>query len=57
LPQGRRIETVHHVDLMPTLLALAGFEVPADISGIALGPIIRGESPLPGPDARPNTPW
>ncbi|MBW2494652.1 MAG: sulfatase [Deltaproteobacteria bacterium] len=47
LPQGRRIETVHHVDLMPTLLDLAGFEVPDDISGIALGPILRGESPPP----------
>jgi arylsulfatase A-like enzyme len=47
LPEGRRMETVHHVDVMPTLLDLAGFEVPADTSGIALGPIIRGDSPLP----------
>jgi hypothetical protein len=47
LPEGRRMETVHHVDVMPTLLDLVGFEVPADTSGIALGPIIRGDSPLP----------
>jgi arylsulfatase len=47
LPEGRRTETVHHVDVMPTLLDLVGFETPADTSGIALGPIIRGDSPLP----------
>ncbi len=47
LPEGHRMETVHHVDLMPTLLDLVGFEVPAGTSGIALGPIIRGASPLP----------
>jgi arylsulfatase A-like enzyme len=47
LPAGRRAEIVHHVDVMPTLLELVGFETPADTSGIALGPVLRGESPLP----------
>jgi hypothetical protein len=32
---------------MPTLLELMGFETPADTSGIALGPVLRGDSPLP----------
>jgi hypothetical protein len=47
LPEGRRTEIVHHVDVMPTLLDLVGIAAPADTSGIALGPIIRGDSPLP----------
>jgi arylsulfatase A-like enzyme len=47
LPAGRRTEIVHHVDVMPTLLELVGFETPADTSGIALGPVLRGDSPLP----------
>ena len=47
LPAGRRAETVHHVDVMPTLLDLLGFEPPAGTSGIALGPILRGDSAVP----------
>ena len=47
LPEGRRSEIVHHVDVMPTLLELVGFETPADASGIALGPVLRGDLPLP----------
>jgi len=47
LPEGRRTEIVHHVDILPTILDLVGFETPADTSGIALGPILRGESTLP----------
>ena len=47
LPGGRRTEIVHHVDVMPTLLDLVGFETPAGTSGIALGPVLRGDSPLP----------
>jgi arylsulfatase A-like enzyme len=47
LPEGRRTEIVHHVDVMPTLLDLVGFETPADTSGIALGPVLRGDSSLP----------
>jgi len=48
LPEGRRTEIVHHVDIMPTLLDLVGIEIPAGTSGVALGPIIRGDSPLAG---------
>ena len=47
VPEGRRMEIVHHVDVMPTILDLVGFETPADASGIALGPLLRGDSPLP----------
>jgi arylsulfatase len=47
LPEGRRTEIVHHVDVMPTLLDLVGIETPAGTSGIALGPVLRGDSPLP----------
>lgn len=47
LPKGRRTEIVHHVDIMPTLLDLVGLETPANTSGIALGPVLRGDSPLP----------
>jgi arylsulfatase len=47
LSKGRRAEIVHHVDIMPTILELVGFETPADTSGIALGPVLRGDSPLP----------
>lgn len=43
IPQGRVVDTLFsHVDMPPTLLALAGIEVPkrmqgADLSGVALG--------------------
>jgi arylsulfatase A-like enzyme len=47
LRPGRRSELVHHVDLMPTLLELAGLPVPRDASGIALGPYLRDAQPLP----------
>jgi arylsulfatase A-like enzyme len=47
LAPGRRSELVHHVDLMPTLLELAGLPVPADARGIALGPYLRSGDPLP----------
>jgi arylsulfatase A-like enzyme len=47
LAPGRRSELVHHVDLMPTLLELAGLPVPEDARGIALGPYLRGGEPLP----------
>jgi arylsulfatase len=47
LPEGRRTEIVHHVDIMPTLLDLAGLEAPAGTSGVALGPVLRGDTPLP----------
>ena len=44
---GRRSETVSHVDILPTLLELANLPVPADASGIALGPVLRGENSIP----------
>jgi arylsulfatase A-like enzyme len=47
LPAGRRTEIVHHVDVMPTLLDLVGIETPAGTSGVALGPVLRGDSSLP----------
>jgi len=42
VPAGRRAELVHHVDLMPTLLELAGLPVPQTLRGRALGPALRG---------------
>jgi len=47
LAPARRPEVVHHVDLLPTLLELAGLPVPADARGVALGPVLRGEAALP----------
>ena len=44
---GRRSDIVHHVDVFPTLLELAGIEAPADLAGIALGPYLRQGEPLP----------
>jgi len=47
LPPGRRSDLVHHVDLLPTLLELAGLPVPEDARGLALGPYLRSGEPLP----------
>jgi len=48
LPRGeRRSEVVHHVDVAPTLLELAGLAAPDDAPGVALGPVLRGERDLP----------
>lgn len=47
LAAERRSEIVHHVDIMPTLLELAGLGRPLQTSGIALGPWLRGEEPMP----------
>nr|MDQ3368870.1 sulfatase [Myxococcota bacterium] len=38
------------VDVMPTLLELAGVAAPPDLSGVSLAPVIRGTAPAP---ARP----
>jgi arylsulfatase A-like enzyme len=43
----RRADPVHHVDVMPTLLELAGIEAPDGLSGLALGPFLRDGAPLP----------
>jgi len=48
LPEGvRRTAIVHHVDIAPTLLELAGLPVPDGLPGAALGPVLRGERALP----------
>jgi len=47
LAPERRGEVVSHVDVLPTLLELAGLPVPADARGVALGPLVRGEATLP----------
>jgi arylsulfatase len=44
---GRRAEIAHHVDVLPTLLELAGLPIPAGARGIALGPVLRGEAAFP----------
>ena len=43
----RRGDLVGHVDIMPTLLELAGLPVPAGVEGIALGPILRAHVAAP----------
>ena len=47
LSPERRPELVSHVDVMPTLLELVGLELPADLSGMALGPYLRQKSGMP----------
>ena len=50
LPQGleRRgdiTEMVQNIDYAPTFLELAGAEIPADIQGVSLVPLLKGEHP------------
>jgi arylsulfatase A-like enzyme len=47
LSPGRRRELVHHVDVMPTLLELAGLAVPEGVRGVALGRVLRRERAMP----------
>jgi arylsulfatase A-like enzyme len=47
LPAERRLELVSHVDVMPTLLELVGLELPADLSGMPLGPYLRQSTRMP----------
>jgi arylsulfatase len=47
LEPGRRRRVVNHVDVMPTLLELAGLPAPDGMSGVALGPWLRNEAPPP----------
>jgi arylsulfatase A-like enzyme len=48
---GRRVDTLlTHVDLAPTLLALCGVPVPADMHGSDLSGVVRGQTER-GPDS------
>lgn len=42
---GRHAETTGLIDLAPTLLELAGFEVPRDLEGRSLAALLRGQRP------------
>lgn len=44
---GRRGELASHLDVLPTLLELAGVVVPPEAQGLALGPYLREERALP----------
>ncbi|RLI05399.1 hypothetical protein DRO22_02795, partial [Candidatus Bathyarchaeota archaeon] len=43
-PRGRRDEIVQSPDIMPTILELAGVNVPPTVQGRSLLPVIHGES-------------
>ena len=48
MPGGARgdiVELVQNIDYAPTFLELAGAEIPADIQGRSLLPLLRGEHP------------
>jgi len=47
LAPGRRRDLVHHVDLAPTLVELAGLEPLPGARGVALGPYLRAGRPVP----------
>jgi arylsulfatase A-like enzyme len=47
IPPVRRAELVGHVDVLPTLLELAGLPAAEAARGIALGPYLRSGRPLP----------
>lgn len=47
LSPSRRDEVVGHVDVLPTLLDLAGIPVPEEARGIALGRVVTGDVELP----------
>jgi arylsulfatase len=47
LQPERRSELVSHVDLMPTLLQLAGLDAPPRARGVALAPILNDAEPAP----------
>ena len=47
LDPGRHAGIVHHVDLLPTLLELAGLGIPEHLDGVPLGPVLRGSDLLP----------
>jgi arylsulfatase len=43
----RRAELVHHIDVLPTLLDLAGLPVPAQSRGLSLGPLLEPGQEIP----------
>jgi arylsulfatase A-like enzyme len=45
IPAGRRAHLVSHLDLVPTLLELAGVPPPANLEGRSLLPALRGDPP------------
>jgi arylsulfatase A-like enzyme len=47
LEPGRRKELVHHVDVLPTLLGLAGLPVPEHLQGLSLGPLLEPGGEIP----------
>ena len=47
LEPGRSAALVHHVDVMPTLLDLAGLEPPSGLRGLALGRLAREKAAFP----------
>lgn len=47
VPPARRTELISHVDIMPTLLELAGVDAPHDTAGLALGSAAQSRRPLP----------
>jgi arylsulfatase len=47
IPAQRRAEPASHVDVLPTLLELAGLPVPRESRGLALGPFLREGRALP----------
>ncbi len=51
VPKGRVVDTLFsHIDMAPTLLALAGHAVPKDMQGADLSKVALGET-IEGPDA------
>jgi len=51
IPQGRSVDTLFsHIDMAPTLLSLAGFDVPKNMQGADLSRVALGET-TDGPDA------
>lgn len=47
LASARRTELTHHVDVAPTLLGLAGLEVPSSARGLALGDLLGNGAGFP----------
>jgi arylsulfatase A-like enzyme len=58
-PPGTIADPVSLIDIMPTVLDLAGIEIPGDIAGRSLRPLMEGRSMEPVPifgDHRPDGP-